>query len=223
MKKHFLSIAICVGISLSSLAQSENEIIASMDTTAFDGRIFLNKGGIIKELVDPFIKKDKDNAFVNMSARHFKYLYESVGRSNFEEKKAKPNKIDKFFEKTDYEIERNNVIPIGILVSDAILLTEKEIKENQKNKKEGKKVKKETYQTINIYTPCLLQDFAYQNDLYFELSKELVSGKQNSIIKGIEIDFQDGKGWQAYKIKDELIHHRFLTTGNVSIGLKLIT
>ena len=82
MKKHFLSIAICVGISLSSLAQSENEIIASMDTTAFDGRIFLNKGGIIKEFVDLFIKKDKDNAFINMSARHFKCLYESIGRSD---------------------------------------------------------------------------------------------------------------------------------------------
>ncbi|SOE21341.1 hypothetical protein SAMN06298216_1813 [Spirosomataceae bacterium TFI 002] len=78
MKIHLLSIFICLGISLSGFAQSENETIASLDTTAFDGRIFLNKGGIIKEFLDPFIKKDKDNAFINMSARHFKYLYESA-------------------------------------------------------------------------------------------------------------------------------------------------
>jgi hypothetical protein len=42
MKKHLLSIFIYLGFSLSGFAQSENEIIASLDTTTFAGRIFLN-------------------------------------------------------------------------------------------------------------------------------------------------------------------------------------
>jgi hypothetical protein len=47
MKKHLLSIALCLGISLLGFAQSENEIIASLDTTTFAGRIFLNIWNIL--------------------------------------------------------------------------------------------------------------------------------------------------------------------------------
>ena len=82
MKIFFTTTLFFILLIFRGFSQSENEIIASMDTTAFDGRIFLNKGGIIKEFVDLFIKKDKDNAFINMSARHFKCLYESIGRSD---------------------------------------------------------------------------------------------------------------------------------------------
>lgn len=95
MKKLF-TLAVVLGmLSIGSKAQDVKEQLAQTDTTAFKGRVFLNKATVIKELIDPFIKqgkgKDGEKA-IRITPQYFKALSETLERADLQDR-SKPSGI----------------------------------------------------------------------------------------------------------------------------------
>lgn len=206
-------------------AQDIKEQLAQLDTTAFKGRVFLNKAIVIKELIDPFIKQEKSKdgvKAIRLSTRYFKALSETLERADSKDR-AKPSGITAIWNRSRDETTRSNIIPIGILNSETILLSKEQVEQNVRSKSEGKTVDASEYEGIELIAAGLLQGEIFQGNVFFQINTEYVQSNISNPIEQLEIDFQDGKGWQAYKFRDQLISHQFTSVGEVAIGIKLVT
>lgn len=93
-------------------------------------------------------------------------LIETAERGDMDGKK-KPEAMEKIFARSRKEITASNVIPIGIVNMDAILLTEEQVQENIKAKSEGKSADASKYENIELIAAGLLQDVVFQGDVQF--------------------------------------------------------
>lgn len=59
--------------------------------------------------------------------------------------RKKPETMEKIFKRTRKEVTASNVIPVGIIYMDALLLSEAQVEENIKVKSEGKKADASKY------------------------------------------------------------------------------
>ncbi|WP_028524437.1 PA14 domain-containing protein [Runella limosa] len=231
MKKHlpiiFVFTIICL-TSVLSQAQFEKEnkeALAAMDTTALKGKAFLNKASFIRQFIEPLRSKEKNkegNPILTLSSLHFEALTQMVEKADLNDK-PKPKEITDIQTRSRDQITSSNVIPIGILNADATFLTQAQVNDNIKAKNQGKKADEKAYENIEMIAAGLLQGEVFQADVQFQISPKLVQTNIKNPIEGLEIDFQDGKGWQRYEYTERLIPHRFTTTGTVAIALKLIT
>lgn len=206
-------------------AQDVKEQLAQIDTTAFKGRVFLNKAIVIKELIDPFTKQEKSAdgvKAVRLSPQYFKALSETLERADLQDR-AKPSEITAIWNRSRDETTSSNIVPIGILNTETVLLSKEQVEQNMRSKSEGKMVSASEYEGIEIIAAGLLQGEIFQSDVSLQISTKYIQSNISNSIEQLEIDFQDGKGWQAYKFKDQLIPHRFDSVGEVIIGLKLVT
>ena len=225
MKRLVFSITLLGLLSFCSYAQDVKEQLAQIDTTAFKGRVFLNKAIVIKELIDPFIKQEKNKEGVKairLSPQYFKTLSETLERADLQGR-AKPLGITAIWNRSRDETTRSNIVPIGILNSEAILLSPEQVEQNVRSKSEGKAVAASEYEGIELIAAGLLQGEIFQSNVFFQISTEYIQSNISNPIEQLEIDFQDGKGWQTYKFSDQLISHQFTSVGEVAIGIKLVT
>lgn len=116
-------------------AQDVKEQLTQIDTTAFKGRVFLNKAIAVKELIDPFIKqgkgKDSEKA-IRITPQYFKALSETLERADLQDR-AKPSGITAIWNRSRDETTRSNIVPIGILNSEAILLSPEQVEQNRRS------------------------------------------------------------------------------------------
>ena len=136
---------------------------------------------------------------------------------------AKPKAMTEIFSRTRNQITESNIVPIGIINADATFLTQEQIDENIKAKSEGQKINNDSYENIEIIMAGLLQAEIFQGDISFQISPDLVQSNLDNPIETIEIDFQDGKEWQRFEMKEQLISHQFNTVGTVAIAIKIVT
>ena len=103
------------------------------------------------------------------------------------------------------------------------MLSETQINDNIKAKEQNKKADSKDYENVEIIAAGLLQGEIFQGNVNFQISLDLIQSNINNKIERIEIDFQDGKGFQKYEFKEQLIPYQFKTIGEIALAIKLIT
>ncbi len=121
------------------------------------------------------------------------------------------------------EISDNNNIPIGIINAEALLLTKEQMEANTKAKKDNKKADSKDYENIEFIGAGLLQAEAFQGNLSFEIDPSTIINNLDNPIRGLAIDFDEGKGFEDVGWKQQIITHQFSKTGDLSIKIKLTT
>ncbi|PWJ59669.1 hypothetical protein CLV98_102503 [Dyadobacter jejuensis] len=206
---------VCAAKVYAQTFEEENtKVMERMDTESFKEKVLLNKAIALDYQLEPFRtrEKNKEGTYVmHLDARLLRQLIETAERGNMDGRK-KPETMGKIFKRSRKEVTANNVIPVGIINMDAVLLSEAQVEENIKVKREGKKADASKYENIEFIAAGPLQDEVFQGDVQFQLNRELLYGNNKNEIKSVSIDFLDGKGWRKYSLKDELIRHRFQVT-----------
>lgn len=231
--QYFISLIKIIFLSLFPLicfAQNDKETkeaLSKIDTSSFKGKGFLNKAQFIKSLIEPLRSKSKDKdkegiSILTLTARHFELLTTIVANADLNDK-PKPKKVETIQKYSRDQITKSNIIPIGIINADALLLSETQINDNIKAKEQNKKADSKDYENVEIIAAGLLQGEIFQGNVNFQISLDLIQSNINNKIERIEIDFQDGKGFQKYEFKEQLIPYQFKTIGEIALAIKLIT
>lgn len=229
----FIKIAffICIIFSFSfkSYAQTGKEILALLDTSDFKGKPLLNKTIRTADFFNGFRDgKKKVNAnkelLVDLPSGYFTNLYSILEQADLKDKPL-PAKLKTVMGRKGKEISQNNAIPIGLVNTDAWLLSDAQVEANMNAKKANKKVSKKDYEVVNFIVAGLLQQEAYQSIVTFEIDPELIVDNfaKNNAIKSLSFDFGDGKGFKDYDFKQQSIRYQFPRAGNYVIRLKLVT
>jgi pimeloyl-ACP methyl ester carboxylesterase len=217
-----------LGNTFFTIAQNDKdtkEALSKLDTTAFKGKAFLNKAQFIKSLVQPLRTKEKGKdglPALTLTPRHFELLTTIVANADLNDK-PKPKAVEKLQNLSRDQISSSNIIPIGIINADALVLTENQINENIKAKSQNKKADGKNYENVELITAGLLQGEIFQGNVSFRISPDLIQSNINNKIDHLEIDFQDGKGYRSFELKEQLIPYQFKTIGEVAITIKLVT
>ncbi|WP_025765329.1 esterase/lipase family protein [Dyadobacter tibetensis] len=196
-----------------------------MDVSGLKEKVVLNKAIVIEEMLAPFQnrEKDRDGATVTfLPPGMLPDLIDLAERGDMENKK-KPDAIEKILKRQRKEITTSQVVPVGIINLDALMLSEAQVQDNMKAHKEGKKADISGYESLELIAAGLLQEEIFQGDVQFLFGKALVYANNKNKIESIGIDFQDGKGWHTFAMKDELVSHRFDALGEVAISIRLVT
>jgi hypothetical protein len=214
-------------LSFSAIAQKNNDAIASLDTSAFKGKLLLNNAIRLDKFFDPFrekIKKVNTNKEVvlDLPAEYFNYLSDILEQADLKEKPLN-DKIKNIIGRKGNEVTKNNIIPISIINAEALLLTKEQVVANQEAKKNNKNADSKDYETIEFIAAGLLQSEAFQGNLSFEIDPSVIISNLNNKIESVSIDFNEGKGFQNYDWKQQTISHQFTSAGDKSIKIKLST
>jgi hypothetical protein len=159
---------------------------------------------------------------LDLPANYFNYLSEMLEQADLKEKPLNA-KLKNIIGRRGKEVSRNNTIPIGIVNSETILLTKDQLIANQDSKKKNLKADSKDYETVEFIAAGLLQSEAFQGNLSFEIDPSVIISNLDNSIKGISIDFDEGKGFQDYEWKQQIIAYQFTTSGKKSIKIKLST
>lgn len=213
-------------LAAQTLEEENAKMMSQMDTESFRGKVVLNKAIVMEHQLEPFRRRirDKDGSYrMYLEPNTIQDLFDICERGNMTGMK-KPEAVKRIELRSRKEITASNVVPIGIINMDAVLLSEEQVKDNIKAKSEGKSADAGTYEKFDFITAGLLQQEIFQGDVQFQLSKELLLSDNANEIRSISIDFLDGKGWQVFSLKEnELIGHRFQSKGEVAIYIRLET
>jgi hypothetical protein len=214
-------------LSFSANAQKNKDVIALLDTSAFKGKLLLNNAIRFDKFFDPFrekIKKVNANKEVvlDLPAEYFNYLSDILEQADLKQKPLN-DKLKNIIGRKGNEVTKNNVIPISIINSEAILLTKEQVIANQEAKKNNKKADSKDYETIEFIAAGLLQSEAFQGNLSFEIDPSIIINNLNNAIKNISIDFNDGKGFKDFDWKQQTVSHQFTIVGDQIIKIKLTT
>jgi PA14 domain/Secretion system C-terminal sorting domain len=159
---------------------------------------------------------------LDLPADYFNYLSEMLEQADLKEKPLNA-KLKNIIGRKGNEVTKNNVIPISIINSEALLLTKEQVVANQDAKKNNKKADSKDYETIEFIAAGLLQSEAFQGNLSFEIDPSVIINNLDNTIKGISIDFNEGKGFQDYDWKQQTISYQFTSAGDKNIKIKLST
>ena len=157
-----------------------------------------------------------------MSANYFNYLSEILEQADLNNKSLN-SKLKGIITKKGKEVSDNNNIPIGIINSEALLLTKEQMELNTQAKKNSVKADAKDYETIEFIGAGLLQAEAFQGNLSFEIDPSTIISNLDNPIKGLSIDFGEGKGFENFDWKQQIITHQFSKTGDLSIKIRLST
>lgn len=226
--KKLLQIAFLLFNTLTVFSQEDskiNEALSKIDTTVIKGKSFINKSKYIKGVLDVLKTKEKNidgSPIFTLTPRHFEMLTSIVAEADLGNN-PKKKEILSYQNLKHEDVTKSNIVPIGIINSEAVFLSEMQLEENMKSKSQNKKADNKDYEYFDIIVAGLLQGEVFQSDIQFRISPELMQSNSKNEIKGIEIDFQDGRGFISHKWKEQLIPYKFKTTGKVTIAIKLIT
>lgn len=229
----FIKIAILICtifvFSFSSFAQNGKEVLTLLDTTDFKGKPLLNKTVRTAGFFDSFREgKKKVNAnkevLVDLPLSYLTNLYTILEQADLKDKPL-PTKLKTVIGRKGKDVSENNAIPIGLINTDAWLLSQTQVEANINAKKANKKVNKRDYEIVNFIAAGLLQQEAYQSSVTFEIDPDLIVDNfaKNNAIKSLSFDFGDGKGFKDYDFKQQSIRYQFPRAGNYVIHLKLVT
>jgi PA14 domain/Secretion system C-terminal sorting domain/Putative serine esterase (DUF676) len=149
-------------------------------------------------------------------------LYKNLSLSDSKDKPLTKT-VRGLLDRSRQEVTDLNIIPIGIVNVDGILLTKEQVSDNLKAKSENKVANSDTYENLEFISASTLDWELFQGNIQFKISPDFELSNINNPIKELEIDFKDGKGWQKYDYKEQLIQHQFTKIGETSIGIKVIS
>ncbi|MDF7820199.1 RICIN domain-containing protein [Runella sp. MFBS21] len=203
-----------------------DEYLNNFDLSGIKNNLLLNKSAFTTDELEYFrkpVRNRKGQIVANINAREWQSLYERLSMADLRKGNDKIPDVGTLIEQDADKRSNNNVIPIGILNLDATFLDEKQAEENSKEKQQGKKAKSEQYEKVFFLAAAVLQKDIYQADVSFKIDPNLHISNNKNEIKRLEIDFQDGKGYQSFEMKAKAIPYRFTSTGERIITLRIYT
>lgn len=203
-----------------------DDYISTLDVSDIKNNILINKSVFTTAELDYYRKptrNSKGQIIADFKAQDWRSLYERLTIADLRKGNEKIPEISSFIDTDIQKQSKSSIIPIGILNLDATYLNQEQVEKNAKEKKEGKKVTTEKYEKLFFVAASVLQENIYQADVSFRISPALHFSNNNNEIKQVEIDFQDGKGYRAYELKEQNISYRFSSIGERAIGIRLYT
>jgi hypothetical protein len=201
--------------------------LATLDLSTLKSDFLLNKGVFTETEFAVFRTKPRNKQgqiVMTTTAEEWQNLYERVVGADLRAKgRGRLPDFEEFAEKNRAKQAKNNVIPIGILSVDAVLMTKAQLEENAKQKENKQKVNTDSYEKIPIVYASVLQEDVYQAEVSFRISSVFHLGGGKNNIRRVELDFQDGKGFQSYPLNERQINHRFEAIGERVLTIRLIT
>jgi hypothetical protein len=158
-----------------------------------------------------------------VSSEEWQNLYERLYDADLRPTNQKIPELTQLVEINPAKLTRNDTIPLGIIDLESVYLTEHELQENEKSKKSGQPANFASYEKFRIIYAAALQEELYQADAFFKISPKLLIANHHVKITGLDIDFGDGNGYSSYDMTEQLISHRFETTGKHPIKIRLKT
>ncbi len=149
-----------LALAAQTLEEENAKMMSQMDTESFRGKVVLNKAIVMEHQLEPFRRRirDKDGSYrMYLEPNTIQDLFDICERGNMTGMK-KPEAVKRIELRSRKEITASNVVPIGIINLDAILLTETQVEENIKPKSEGKKADASKYENIELTAAGPLQD-----------------------------------------------------------------
>lgn len=209
-------------IIAQSIEEENEKKFSQMEQSSLRGKVLLNKAILLKEFIDPFESQYKDkegNTWTAINTETFEELINIAERGHVNNEKISPE-IKKIKERNVEEIENSNIISIGIINFEAVLLTEEQVESSVRAKQTGVKVDVSEYKSYRLIAAGLFENKLFQGNVKFQLNKNLFFGDRN--VEKLEIDFLDGKGWQLFDYqKNEFLEHSFIAAGDAAINIKL--
>lgn len=119
-------------------------------------------------------QKSKEGSYVyRAGSEWFSEMFSVLERADLKDRK-KPEAVRAVLERTRRETVGSNIIPIGIINAEAVMLTEEQSRENISAKSEGKRPDAASYEYLEMILHGLLQDEIFQGDVQFRIAPELV-------------------------------------------------
>ncbi|WP_428662013.1 RICIN domain-containing protein [Runella sp.] len=236
MKSHLkflIQILLYAHVFFSVSAQKEDDFqkqiddyVNKLDVSGLKNSVLINKGFFSVDELDYYrkpIRNSKGQIIASFSADQWLGFYERLSMADLRKGSDKmPNSST--LVNTDIQNQsKNNSIPIGIINIDATYLNQEQLDENAKAKKDGKKISSDKYENLYIVAASVLQEDIYQADVNFRISPSLHISNNKNEIKKLEIDFQDGKGFRSFDLKDQIIPYHFSSIGERSLSIRLYT
>lgn len=208
--------------SNSDYQKKVNAELAKFDLAQIRTGVLLNQSIFGAEEFEFYKKLRPGQKSTPTNSEEWLSLYDRLRKAQL----AKPeNEFPDLMQLIESEGSRNsktNIIPIGIFDIEGTLLTEQQLKENERKKSIGQPVNVNAYEKIHFISASVLQEKLFQAEVNFKISSSLyVSNSQ--LVKGLEIDFGDGKGFKHYELKDQLILHTFAFVGQHTLKIRLQT
>ncbi|MCE6989457.1 T9SS type A sorting domain-containing protein [Dyadobacter sp. CY323] len=212
----------------SSLAQDyqqqRQDQIKRLDLKGLGNTLLLNLGVISQNENDYFkiLSKDKDSRLEKVTSEEWQNLYERLTDADLRSGTEHMPALSHLIEDDPYKVTRSNVVPIGIMNLRSIYMSGSQIADNEAQKKAGNPVNYSAYERFDIVYAAVLQEDIYQAEVAFRISPELFITNHAEKPERIELNFNDGQGYKAYPVSNDLIQHRFESIGEQKIGIRLL-
>jgi pimeloyl-ACP methyl ester carboxylesterase len=225
------AVFICLFILVFNVTYSQDSVtyqekvnteLSKLDLTGIKNDIFLNLSIFNSAELDQFRNLKPNQGQTLSNAENWENIYVRLSRAQLAESKKKFPEFTLLAGTSIQNRTKNNIIPIGILDVEGTLLSEQQLKDAEQ-KNSLKNNSPQDYETIRFLSASVLQEEVFQAEVHLKISPELLTTNRPSSIQGVEIDFNDGKGFAKYSLSNQLIAHRFNSLGKNLIKIKLQT
>ncbi|ACT96485.1 hypothetical protein [Dyadobacter fermentans] len=198
---------------------TRQKALDKLDLTAFGNVLFMNAAATTPNEIN-YLKNVSSRSLIkatSVTAEEWHNLYERVCDADLRPADQHMPGLEELMETNPSKLTRHDTVPIGIMALKATYLTDRELRMNEAQKSAGKAVDISSYNGFNIVYAAALQQDIYQADVWFRLSQKYLITNQLTRISRISIDFGDGEGFEEYSGNEQLVHHRYKTTGKHAI------
>jgi hypothetical protein len=215
----------CSTIFAQDYQAIRQKALDKLDLSGLQNMLFMNAAVTTRHEIDYLknIYSRTTDKPVPVSAEEWHNLYERLYDADLRPKERRIPALDELIEINPSKLTRNDTVPLGIIDLEAIYLTENQLRSNENDKRSGRSVIFSAYDPFRIIYVAALQEDVYQADVRFKISPQFFIKNHNDLPIGLALDFRDGRGFIKYSFQEQLVEHRFKTTGKHPITVRLTT
>ena len=157
----------------------------------------------------------------SVSAEEWHNLYERLYDADMRTEEQHMPTLEAMIETNPSKLTRQDTVPIGIMDMKAIYLTDKQLRANETQKLARKPIDFSSYEQFDIVYAGALQQDVYQADVWFKIDQKYLITNHPTNVNRTAFNFGDGQGFKECSIGEQLVHHRFSTTGKHAITIRL--
>ena len=229
MKTKILSVIIVFIVTLCShlvKGQDSYELLSNyysmFSEIAVENDFLLNKGFIDpNHLQNAKIIEHSTTDFVITNPQDWRHIYEKVRLSEVNQQSILAP-INTFWDISTIDSKNNTNIPIGMIDIEGKFL-HPDLIEDHFDSDEGKIKSTAPFETIRIFSISNLQETAYSGQVTFSIDPNLYFSNSPNQIEHLEIDFDDGNGYQEFDLTHTQIPISYQSKGSKNLIFKVFT
>jgi hypothetical protein len=141
------------------------EALSKIDTSVIKGKAFINKAKYLKGIIDVIKTTEKNvdgTPILTLTPRHFEMLTNIVAEADLGNNPKKKEILA--YQTLNHEVVTNsNIVPIGVINSEAVFLSDKQLEENVKAKGQNKKADNKDYENFDMIAAGILNHHIFDN------------------------------------------------------------